>query len=226
MAKRFFVSLIFTLCLITIGSVVQAQEWALVDQLDVGDQAAEGEHSYRAIDETWRGPRTLAYPDGRRIYDDGAAFRGSDSWYIRGLTPGRSLKVVKRTDFRVANQVTDVFVDGRYVGRWNMRGSSRGWADAEFIVPGQFITSSRIQFEQRFVSSAADANAFYYWAFQEPGPRPGGILGEIFGPLGGAREEPRPRITPEEQAVLDAMQRRIESEQALMDALRRYFESR
>ena len=204
------------------------QKWLLVDQVDVGDSTSEKEHSYRIGGETWRGPRTLSYPDGRRVYDDGRAHQGSEVFVVTGLNPNRPLKLVKRVDFTVADQTTDLYVDGKYVGRWKVAGSSSGWSDAEFVIPGRFITRSTAQIEQRFISSAIDATSFYYWAYQEPAPARGGILGEILGGLG-REETPQERrygIDPEEQALLDAMKRYIDSQQALLDALRRYFESR
>ncbi len=218
--------------LLLYGARAQAQQsgWTMVDQLDIGERNSESGHSYRITSQTWKGTLTLSYPDGRRVQDDGRAHKGSEVWIVNGLTPNRSLKLVKRVDFSVADQITDVYVEGRYVGRWNVTGSSNNWRNAEFVIPGRFINASTTRIEQRFVSSAIDATAFHYWAYQEPAPTGlGGILGGI---LGGGSSAPQPQrqperfgIDPDEQGLLDAVRRYVDSQQAILDALRRYLET-
>lgn len=221
---RYLLTLAVSLMGLILINPVAAQEWVLVDQLDVGDGSSEKEHTYRIVDEDWRGSRTLSYPDGRKVFDDGRGFQGSESWVLKGLTPNRPVKIVKRVDHTVANQVVNLYVDGKLVGRWEVPGSSRGWTDSEFVIPGRFITSSQAKIEQRYVSSAMDVGGFYYWAYQEPATRRGGIFDIL---LGGEREPaqaPAPEERPgrgvdrEEQSLLEAMQN-------FVDSLKRYFET-
>ncbi len=203
------------LVLLAAGYSWAQQEWSLKDQMDVGDRASETDHSYRVQQESWKGKLTLSYPDGRRVADSGRAYRGSESWRITNLTPNKEVKLVKRIDYTIADQVTDVYVNGRYVGRWSVAGSSRGWSDSEFVIPARFISSSQARVEQRFVSSAIDASSFRYWAYQQPAAR-GGLLGEIFGAMRG-QEQPSEQVRP--GVGIDP------EEQGLLDALKRYFET-
>jgi 4-amino-4-deoxy-L-arabinose transferase-like glycosyltransferase len=139
----------------------------LVAELDVGNANAEKQMNYTIKPITWSGDRNFAFKELIRFKDDGRAHKGEESMTFN-VTPNRKLFIVKRFDSGVTNQMTEVFVNGRSVGKWLVTGVNKHgrWEESKFVVPDDLINSKTCNVRFKFLSSDVDINSFYYWFYQ------------------------------------------------------------
>lgn len=125
------------------------------DTIDIAYRASEIAHGaeyWRKHKPSRRGSELMKYMpyDGEEtasLIDGGRTVRERESWTTKGLTPGRDLWIVRRT--QGANGAAEVLVDGRAAGKWEPEPDVGGhYRDEIFKVPGDRITSpsARITF--------------------------------------------------------------------------------
>ncbi len=140
----------------------------LSDSLDIGKAADQQAHSYIVQGQNWSGNRTYSYPGEAQnvpFGDDGVAFKGQSDFRVKVRPDAKAVVLRRRLTTNVANQVADVYVDGKLAGRWQeMGGKTPGdWRDSEFMLPSNLTRGkSQLNITVKFVSSAADWNEFYY----------------------------------------------------------------
>lgn len=113
-------------------------------------------------------PQLAAPPSGVDPADDGRAFGsgGSSSFTLAVDPANQGVRLTKRIDATVANQVATVAVNGTVVGRWTALPQSKGnYVDEAVDLPVSVTGGkSSITVTNTFVSSALDVNEFHYWA--------------------------------------------------------------
>lgn len=118
----------------------------------------------------------------RTVAATGRAFgRGGSSTFTLRIDPrNNGIRLTRRLDPEIANQVADVVVDGAVVGRWapdvppapattqrqSVRPSLSGeWYEESVDIPAAVTAGkSQLTVTNRFVSSDGDFNEFTYWA--------------------------------------------------------------
>ncbi|MEY9863658.1 hypothetical protein ABH935_009311 [Catenulispora sp. GAS73] len=100
--------------------------------------------------------------------DDGRAFGsgGSSSFTLAVDPANQGVRLTKRLDASIANQVMNVAVDGTVVGQWAALPQSLGnYVDEAVDLPVSATGGkSSITVTNTFVSSTLDVNEFHYWA--------------------------------------------------------------
>lgn len=113
-------------------------------------------------------PQLAAAPSQYDPADDGRAFGsgGSSSFTLAVDPANQGVRLTKRIDQSVANQVANVAVDGTVVGRWTALPQAAGnYIDEAVDLPVSATGGkSSITVTNTFVSSALDVNEFHYWA--------------------------------------------------------------
>ncbi|WP_433871426.1 DUF2961 domain-containing protein [Saccharopolyspora sp. CA-218241] len=108
-------------------------------------------------------PQVVASP---QVVDDGYAYGpgGGSSFRMRVDPANDGIRLIRRFDPQVANQVADVRVDGVHVGQWRSGAAAPGRWGVEIIeVPGTITAGkSEVTIDNRFVSAAVDVNEFRY----------------------------------------------------------------
>lgn len=108
-------------------------------------------------------PQLVASP---QVVDDGRAFGpGGGSSFQADVAPNNEgVRVVRRFDPQVADQVADMFVDGERAGQWSSGAASPGdWGvQAIDVAPELTRDKSSIEISNRFVSAPVDVNEFRY----------------------------------------------------------------
>jgi hypothetical protein len=155
----------------------------VIDTIDVAYRASEIAHEA----EYWRdgkasqwGSDLMKYmpyagQDTPSLIDAGRTVRERESWTTKGLTPGRDLWIVRRT--QGTNGSIEVLVDGTSTGDWEPTPDVRGrYRDEVYKIPGEKITekSARITFipssapgaKKRGKAGRLGYDAFYYWLAQ------------------------------------------------------------
>lgn len=101
-----------------------------------------------------------------RVTDDGRAFgEGGGSRFTMRIDPNNDgVRLIRRVDPQVADQVADVSVDGQPVGRWTSGPERPGeWGTEIIEVPPELTADkSQLEIDNRFVSSSLDVNEFRY----------------------------------------------------------------
>ena len=113
-------------------------------------------------------PQLAAPPSQVDSADDGRAFGsgGSSSFTVAVDPANQGVRLTKRIDATIANQVASVAVDGTVVGQWTPLPQSAGnYVDEAVDLPVSATGGkSSITVTNTFVSSAMDVNEFHYWA--------------------------------------------------------------
>ncbi|MGW5643265.1 glycoside hydrolase family 172 protein [Saccharopolyspora sp. NPDC003752] len=108
-------------------------------------------------------PQVVGSP---QAVDDGYAFgqAGGSRFTMRVNPNNQGIRLIRRYDAQIADQVADVFVDGRPVGQWRGGPARPGQWGVEFLeVPAELTAGkSEVQVSSRFVSSSLDVNEFRY----------------------------------------------------------------
>ena len=112
-------------------------------------------------------PQLAAVPSQLDPADDGRAFgSGGSSTFTVAIDPNnQGVRLTRRLDQTVADQVASVAVNGTAVGRWTALSSSSGnYADEAIDVPASVTAGkSSLTIKNTFVSSSLDVNEFHYW---------------------------------------------------------------
>lgn len=99
--------------------------------------------------------------------DDGRAFGsgGSSSFTVAIDPANQGVRLTKRIDASIANQVANVAVNGTVVGQWTALAQSSGnYIDEAVDLPVSVTGGkSSITITNTFVSSSLDVNEFHYW---------------------------------------------------------------
>ncbi|KAA5837071.1 DUF2961 domain-containing protein [Saccharopolyspora hirsuta] len=108
-------------------------------------------------------PQVVAAP---QVVDDGRAFGagGSSRFAMRVAPNNQGIRVIRRYDPQIADQVGSLHVNGRQVGEWRSGAAAPGsWGVQIIDVPAE-VTAGRssVDVENRFISSSLDFNEFRY----------------------------------------------------------------
>ena len=152
---------------ITVDGVV----YHLVDTLDVVKPESEKAHNFQiggAKDE-WRSRQEFMYPDGVKVQDAGRAHVDGFAQYTIGkVKPGKDILVVRRMDYVQSDIKTEMQVDGKAVGTWEISGGDRKfrWRNMPWILPGSVVTGESVTVKQVAKSADRDINMFHFWFYQ------------------------------------------------------------
>lgn len=110
-----------------------------------------------------RMPQVVASP---QVVDDGRAFgEGGGSQFRARIAPdNEGVRIIRRFDPQIADQVAEVRVEDQVVGEWrNGEAVSGQWGVQRIDVPGELTSGkSSITVANRYVSSSVDVNEFRY----------------------------------------------------------------
>lgn len=102
------------------------------------------------------------------INDSGRAHKGYSTFNMSIDPNNQGVKLVRRLDYKIANQKAKVYVDNALVGEWFTEGESASgcYRDVEFYIPKSFTTTkSTINIKIEYVSAEIDWNEFTYWTY-------------------------------------------------------------
>src|SRR5215217_7007188 len=141
------------------------------DTLDVADIQSEDEHDYEMrLPLIGLEPENIvlreSYPSGRVVVDAGRRVPGSEEFTVGNLSAGRPLRVVLRTTN--APFTLQVHADGEFVGEWSIQPSGRGWQEATFTIPAQYVRTGtlRVRLSPPEDTPLATHTAYHYWFVQ------------------------------------------------------------
>jgi hypothetical protein len=153
----------------------------LRDEVNVGSLSSEDAHHYGTDPATpWQQAhtevRTVEYPDRKEV-DSERHIVGGEHFDLRGLTPGRDVRLVLRHDATGGKPGVDtgsrdvVFrVGGTAVGGHQLTPNPRGWNETEFTIPGQLVRSPEVHLSVQPPNPRTgpypDYHSFHYWAYQ------------------------------------------------------------
>lgn len=108
-------------------------------------------------------PQVVASP---RVVDDGRAFDtgGGSSFDVTVAPNNQGVRITRRFDRQIGNQVARLLVDGTRVGTWRSGAAAKGlWGVQSIEVPASVTAGkSSLRVANRFVSSDLDFNEFRY----------------------------------------------------------------
>lgn len=147
----------------------------LTDELDIGNPASEGIHSYRT--EGSRGYYTLesAYEgdgDHLLIRDTGHETEGTSEFIVSVRPANRGVRLRRRSDQITGRQRANVYVDGTLVAErsWYYpdRNPYKRWLEDEFEIPAAYTSGKReLRIKLEYVQDGETRawNEFYYWVY-------------------------------------------------------------
>jgi hypothetical protein len=113
-------------------------------------------------------PQLAPPPSQQDPADDGRAFgSGGSSQFTMAIDPdNQGVRLTRRLDQSIGNQVADISVDGTPIGQWAPLPASPGnYVDEAVDIPASITAGqSQITIKNTFVSSDLDFNEFHYWA--------------------------------------------------------------
>ena len=141
------------------------------DALDVADLESERDHDYEMLMpliglEPTNVLTRKRYPDGEDVLDGGRSLPGGEEFTITGLSRGRQVEVVMRTTS--APFSLQVYADGEDVGEWSLQPSGRGWQEATFTIPAEFVRSKslRLRLSPPEDTPLGTHTVYHYWFVQ------------------------------------------------------------
>jgi len=153
---------------ITVDGVV----YHLVDTLEVMKPDSEKAHNFQiggAKDE-WKSRQEFKYPDGQQVSDTGRAHvDGYAQFTINNVKAGKDVLVVRRIDYVLGGLKTEMQVDGKAVGTWEISGNDKKfrWRNMPWLLPGTAITGETVTVKQVAQSADRDVNMFRFWFYQQ-----------------------------------------------------------
>ena len=142
----------------------------LTDTLDVGDQANESAHDYRAVDSELTGEITSFYEgedDEVAVTDSGRIVHGESRFRVSVDPLNSGVILRRRYDQHHPRQQARVLVGGVDAGTWYTPESNETlrWAESDFVLPPS-LTSGLSNLEILIRSEgASDWTGFYYWVY-------------------------------------------------------------
>jgi hypothetical protein len=143
---------------------------ALVDRVDVGNEADERAHQYAVQEPTFRGTREFEMPAENLAYaEDGRAMKLSESFRIK-VVPNQENLLVKAFDTLSKDQKVRVIVGGKSAGEWALPdGGSNRYGEAKFPLADSLIGDrTQVDIKLEYISGTPDTNTFMYWVYAEP----------------------------------------------------------
>lgn len=138
------------------------------DELDVGDEASQGQHSYSAEGSVVTGI-TSSYEgaEGLLITDSGRRIQKQSSFILHINAENNGARLRVRKDMGEGIQRAKVFVNGNFIGTWYLPELNpfKRWRDADIEIPGSFVRgrdSITISVENY---DTAGWNEYHYWIY-------------------------------------------------------------
>ncbi len=106
----------------------------------------------------------------KQITDNGRAFTGYSEYSVSIDSSADSVELIRRMDYGIADQKSDVYVDGQFAGTWYDQGTNPldHWRNSKFIIPSNLtIGKDSVRIKIKFVSSQLDWNEFFYWIYSD-----------------------------------------------------------
>lgn len=111
-----------------------------LDVMDTFDEASEKAHGYVVTDEYTSGERNFRGQDGIRVKDSGRYFHGRESLKLSlGGYKGGDMILRRLIDGTDRDQRATMSVGDRWQTIWNQPGRSRGWKEADTIIPAYIL---------------------------------------------------------------------------------------
>ena len=113
-----------------------------LDTLEIMDADDESAHGYALTGEYGSGERNYRGEDGEWVLDSGRCYRGEESFHLSlAGFKGGDLVLRRRIDAGVRDQAADVYVDDKWLSRWQSRGVERyrRWKDMDLVVPAHYV---------------------------------------------------------------------------------------
>jgi len=151
---------------------VAGRRWRLVDEVSFSDEDSMSQHAFAVVDsqDSYAAfELALEFPDGGRRQERGVRFKhGEATWEVSGLTAGKELMMVLRTDVHQAGQAFDLSVGGQGSGRVRISDRSptqrgRHW---EAPVRGALVTSDTVRFRASVSDPGKGVSLFGLWFYQ------------------------------------------------------------
>jgi hypothetical protein len=111
-------------------------------------------------------PQIVGPTIGKRVEDDGRAFKNGYSEYKATIDPeNEGIRLTRRFDTVIGNQFAKILVDGTEAGQWSkLPVGGPGFADQVVEIPaGLTAGKSQVNISNQYVSSDVDFNEFTYW---------------------------------------------------------------
>ena len=107
------------------------------------------------------------------VTDDGRAHMGYSQFKLRVAHTITGIRIKRRLDYGVGNQVGAVYIDGDSIGIWSTPGTDpiHKWRDSELLIPLPATGKDHITVKIKFVSSNYDWNEFHYWLYSLVGEK-------------------------------------------------------
>jgi hypothetical protein len=141
------------------------------DTLDVADLESERAHDYEMrMPLIGLKPANILTrqrsPDGEVVLDAGRGLPGEEEFTITGLSRNRPVEVIMRTTS--APFALQVHADGEHLGEWSFQPSGRGWQEATFTIPAEFVRSGslRVRLSPPQDTPLETHTAYHYWFVQ------------------------------------------------------------
>ena len=146
--------------------------YQLVDVFGFADPDSVEQHSFAVMDSqgSYAGYQiNLGFPDGASIQDQGITYEhGESTWEVTGLTPGKEVAFIFRTDVQKGNFSFELSVDGYGAGKVRVDtrdpvNRGRHW---ECMVPGRMIKKSQVRFRAAVGEPGTGVPFFRLWFYQ------------------------------------------------------------
>ncbi|HTQ09660.1 MAG TPA: DUF2961 domain-containing protein [Fimbriimonadaceae bacterium] len=121
----------------------------MTDMIDVGNQASEESHRYRAAGSKLTGDLDASYEGNAStttIRDDGRDHKGGQIGFTVAIDPSNSgVRLRRRLDQNVGRQQAEVLVDGKSAGVWYHADQNPflRWFDDDFEIPASLTEGKR-----------------------------------------------------------------------------------
>ncbi len=151
---------------------VAGDRWRLVDEVSFSDEDSMSQHAFAVVDsqDSYAAfELALEFPDGVKRHERGVRFKhGEATWEVSGLTAGKEIMMVLRTDVHQSGQAFDLSVGGQGSGRVRITDRSptqrgRHW---EAPVRGALVTSDTVRFRASVSDPGKGISLFGLWFYQ------------------------------------------------------------
>ncbi|HTV17098.1 MAG TPA: hypothetical protein VMG12_00465 [Polyangiaceae bacterium] len=143
---------------------------ALVDRVDVANEASERAHDYAVQDPTFIGTHEFDVATANVAYaEDGRAMKTSEAFNIK-VVPRQENLLVRAFDTLAKDQKVRVVVDGQVAGDWALPDNeSNRYGEAVFkLTPAMVGDRTNLDIKLQYISGVPDTNSFVYWVYAKP----------------------------------------------------------
>jgi hypothetical protein len=140
---------------------------AMVDRLDVANEASERAHDYAVTDPTFVGTQEFDIAAANLVFtEDGRATKNSEGFVIK-VVPNQENLLIRAFDTFAKDQKVRVSLDGRVAGEWALPDNeSSRYGETVFPISASVIGDRvSLSVKMDYISGAPDINSFVYWVY-------------------------------------------------------------